>query len=286
MLKWLASLAIIISAIVSVAYEQHYAREKYQAKAQAACIELSISIEEKHTCTKEAQNRKDYSPWWYILTAWPEGITTWAIVATGFIIAWQSSETRKAAQATRDSVGVAKNAERAWITVAPGLLSPKLYPPWEQGTTYPTDPETLKMVRHQLPLLIKNVGKTPAKMDEFACRYIRVSSMEELPAEPDYGLVQPQGGHWIIPGDTHNAPVDLETDNGILCERHVIDIRRRQSFLIAFGIVKYRDVHGERHKTQFCFVYTFPIPGIMDADGNEIPARIFKTGPEKYNYAD
>jgi len=30
--------------------------------------------------------------------AWPEGITVWAIIGTGFVIAWQSNETRKAAE--------------------------------------------------------------------------------------------------------------------------------------------------------------------------------------------
>ena len=104
MRKWLAVFGIVTLAIVSVAYEQHYARERYQAQSENDCVSLAVSTEEQHACAKEAQSRKDYAPWWYILVAWPDGITTWAIIATGFVIAWQSNETRKATDATKDQV--------------------------------------------------------------------------------------------------------------------------------------------------------------------------------------
>ena len=79
--------AIVFGAIVFVAYKQHYTREKYEAKRQEACIALSITSEQKYSCYKEAQSRHDYLPWGYILVAWPEGITTWAIIATVLVIA-------------------------------------------------------------------------------------------------------------------------------------------------------------------------------------------------------
>src|ERR1039457_2518277 len=104
MWKWCCSFMIVAIAIVSVAYEQHHAREKYQANSQADCVALSVSVEEKHSCAKDAQSRKDYTPWWFVLVTWPDGITTWAIIATGFAIAWQSDETRRAAKATEKSV--------------------------------------------------------------------------------------------------------------------------------------------------------------------------------------
>jgi hypothetical protein len=191
------------------------------------------------------------------------------------------------ALAAKQNADALIKTERAWVTIAPGLMSPKLYPSWEQGTNYPCDPEKLHMVRHQLPLLIKNVGKTPAQIDEFVCRYIRIASMADLPAEPNYGALQPQGGHWIIPNDTHTTATDLETDNGILYERHVRDIQLGQSFLFAFGILKYRDVHGKPHETRFSFIYNFPNQGIVAADGTDISKPYFrKDGPPKYNYAN
>lgn len=103
--KWPLFLVLITGAVVSVAYEQHYASEQYHAQSEADCIALSISPEEKHACAKEAQSRRDYAPWWNVLVAWPEGITTWAIIATGFVIAYQSYHTRRAAD------GALSNAE-------------------------------------------------------------------------------------------------------------------------------------------------------------------------------
>jgi len=92
MWKWLGSFLIVALAVVAVTYEQHQTREKYQAQARADCIALAISAEDKRSCAEKAQSRKDYAPWVDELVTWPEGITTWAIIATGFVIAWQSCE--------------------------------------------------------------------------------------------------------------------------------------------------------------------------------------------------
>src|ERR1019366_33903 len=97
--KWPLLLVLFTGAIVAVAYEQHHAREKYQAQREADCIDLSNSPAEDDSCAKDAQNRKDYAPWWNVLVAWPEGITTWAIILTFAVIGWQADETRKAARA-------------------------------------------------------------------------------------------------------------------------------------------------------------------------------------------
>lgn len=117
MWKWFCSFIIVVGAIIAMAVEQHHTREKYQAQSQADCIALSVSSEEKHSCAKEAQSRKDYSPWWYVLVAWPEGITTWAIIATGLVIAWQSNETRNAAQASWMSIRLQEAGMQQWIEV-------------------------------------------------------------------------------------------------------------------------------------------------------------------------
>ena len=124
-------------------------------------------------------------------------------------------------------------SERAWVTITPGDRSPKLYPAWEQGSAIPPNAPIPNPVSHCLPLVVKNVGKTPARIDEFACRYIRIASMSELPDEPNHGNLAPQGGHWIIPNDRHNTFVDLETDYGILQGRHIKDLELGRAFLFA-----------------------------------------------------
>jgi hypothetical protein len=119
MWRWLVGIALVLIAVISVAYGEHYGSEKNEAARQKDCIALSVSPEEKHTCEKETQSRKDYSPWWNVLLAWPVGIQNWAIIATGFVIAWQAVETRKAAEASITEMHLNTNKERAKIKVQP-----------------------------------------------------------------------------------------------------------------------------------------------------------------------
>jgi hypothetical protein len=106
--KWVGGVAILGAVIAMGAY-QHCAREKYEAKREEGCIALAISPEEKHICAQQAQSRKDYAQWWYVLVTWPEGITTWAIIVTGFFIGWQSHETRKSAEAASKQAQIANS---------------------------------------------------------------------------------------------------------------------------------------------------------------------------------
>jgi hypothetical protein len=114
---WVVGIALTIGTVITMAREQHSAREKYEATRQKDCVSLALTSEDKHTCDKEAQSRKDYAPWWYVLVAWPEGIGIWAVIGTGFLIGWQSNETRKAAKATRDSVELVVKKERARLSI-------------------------------------------------------------------------------------------------------------------------------------------------------------------------
>jgi len=115
--KWFACIAVVAIAVVTMTYEQHYSGEKYEAERQAGCVALAISPEEKHACDKEAQSRKDYTPWWYKLMAWPEGIGVWAVILTLAAITWQSDETRKSAAAALLNSQAFINSERPWIQV-------------------------------------------------------------------------------------------------------------------------------------------------------------------------
>jgi len=83
--------------MIFVARGQHAAREKYEAARTKDCVALAISPEEKRACDKDAQSRKDYSHWWDTLVAWPDGITTWALLATLIGIIWQARATAETA---------------------------------------------------------------------------------------------------------------------------------------------------------------------------------------------
>lgn len=158
MWKWLSGIAIVVIAVVSVAYEQHYASEKNEARRQKDCVSFSVSPEEKHACGKDAQSRKDYSPWWEVLVAWPGGIQNWAIIATGFVIAWQSNETRRAAKAAESTVSVMKNSNTQWVELEPDGLFTRAEVGQPDPPTIVTIHPRWKVINNtSLPLTIKTL---------------------------------------------------------------------------------------------------------------------------------
>jgi len=162
--RWIIGIAVAIGTIPLVAYEQHRAREKYEAKREEACIQLSITLEQKYSCAEEAQSRHDYLPWWYVLAAWPEGIGAWVLILTGAAIAWQSNETSKAAKAALLNAQAVINAERPWIYA---YVRPH-------------------RTRGGFKLSIKNRGRTPAMIVDCRMNYLQATSLNLLPSDAKY----------------------------------------------------------------------------------------------------
>jgi len=109
---WIIGLVGCVVFVSFMAHQQHRATEKYKNHRAEYCSALTTTTEQKEACIEERTSTRDYLPWGYELFSWPEGITTWAIILTGFAIAWQSNETRKAANASEHA---AKISERALI---------------------------------------------------------------------------------------------------------------------------------------------------------------------------
>jgi len=126
-LLWIVGILLAVGAIPLVARQQHAAREKQEAKRAQDCLILALTPAERHDCTKDSQSREDYSDWWDILVAWPNGIETWALIATLGAIIWQAWETRK----TADAANVNLNS-----TFRPRLIVRKMH--ISKGTVVPT----------------------------------------------------------------------------------------------------------------------------------------------------
>ncbi len=113
---------LVVGAIVLVARQQHTAAEKYEAEREKRCADTFPSAwesEQQNACKHERDGGQNYLPWGYILVSWPEGITVWAIIATGFVIGWQAWETRKTAEASNRSIILQEVALRQWVNVIP-----------------------------------------------------------------------------------------------------------------------------------------------------------------------
>jgi hypothetical protein len=243
MWKWLCSFVIIASAIVSVAYEQHYAREKYQAKAQAECIALTVSVEEKHSCAKKAQSRKDYAPWWNILLAWPEGITTWAIISTGFVIAWQSSETRKSAQTARDTF---LSTQRPRIVVRTPYFSENTgtFGDQSNGITAFSD------LKGQV--YIANIGGTKATIKE-TLFLPHISDAKELPAKRPWEGQDGTRCNLVLASGKSVPHIFVRRDP--LSKDGAEALQAGTKFLYVMGWVEYLDELDIRRTTRFCRLY-------------------------------
>lgn len=239
--KWPFLLVLFTGAIIAVAYEQHHASEKYQAQREADCIDLSVSPAEDDSCAKDAQNRKDYAPWWSVLVAWPEGITTWAIILTFAVIGWQADETRKAAEAGLLNAQALINSERPWVLVK-------------------VEPSKGIFGFDGFDIIAVNRGRTPAFIVSYTFDCLIVDEGESMPAEPEYGKAKPVCAI-LLPDE----PMRLDSVGGGTVAMYCIDEEKWQrvvgmdAWAYFVGRIVYRDllspIDTPPHETDWAFSY-------------------------------
>jgi hypothetical protein len=261
-----AALGGFVAAALFMAYKQREASRMYVAHHELYCDAFMASEDQKAACKEEGASDKDYLPWWYELIRWPEGITTWALVATLGAITWQATlmgthaeHLKELAAAATDSAKAAKDtaeavrgqtdhmvaSERAWI-VAHSTMEGYRPSEVEKPVFY---------------WAIKNTGKTAARLIEAQCVYelLNVEQLQALPEEPVYHLPTEFNGMPLSPGGSmsrsanliqppHSSALDQLSDE-------VKVIRIRLSFLLAYGYVRYLDVFGNARESRFIEKY-------------------------------
>ncbi len=103
----LALLFVLIVAVLCMSYYAEHRKAENQEYAQASSPKPTVSPLEADKRPKPT-NKPKYPPSWVDTFAWPEGVTTWGLFLTLFVIAWQSVETHAAAEATAAGVEAAK----------------------------------------------------------------------------------------------------------------------------------------------------------------------------------
>ncbi len=136
MLKRLAlnywPLILLVILIVVVLGVSRYAENRKTQNAencQAGSPKTPISPGDAGRCAENA-NKPHRNPDWIDTFTWPEGATVWALFLTLLVIAWQSTETRKAANASLEQARLTVEKERARLYVRPGILESF----WDRGT--------------------------------------------------------------------------------------------------------------------------------------------------------
>lgn len=163
-------MVLLLALIVTVLYVSRYAerrKEANQDNAQPSTPAATISPDDAGNAREDTDKLKHHPDFLDTFT-WPEGVETWALILTLFVIAWQSTETRDAAKGAFLNAQAVINAERPWIVMAI---------------------ERSKEASNVFEITAKNKGRTPAKIVSGAieCRFI--VGGDKMPYPPQYDRV-------------------------------------------------------------------------------------------------
>jgi len=200
----------------------------------------------------------------------------------------QTEATRIAADAALAQANHIANSERAWIEVLPYNWSIEFYPKWETGDPVPEGPMGTWPISHRFAAQIKNLGRTPAKIEGITVRYVRTSrSARDMDPEPDFGEIDTEQ-FFLLPNSEMAATAILSPESGVLTKAEVTAIQDGKEFLYAYGVVKYRDVYDRSHETHFGYAYRTPDSHYILKEGKietiSFGKAVFQhAGPAAYN---
>jgi len=178
----------------------------------------------------------------YELFGWPNGITVWALFLTMMVIAEQTSQTRRAADATKDAADAARKqanhmaaTERAWlvlssITKSGSIIAPGYSPYyWWQ---------------------VKNLGTTPARLIETQA-HCKLGG-GQLAEEPTFARGAIELYERILgPGDTLEFFSFWENDDGTIFRDRMESLG--SICLRSYGYIKYRTLFSpDICESRFC----------------------------------
>jgi len=243
--------AVLSVLVTSVGLCQNRTHKTQAVSSKQSDCPESISVDSYNHFDQTDDGRTPQPPDWHRFVAWPEGITTWAIILTLVAITWQSFETHRAATASRDAASAALLqanhtvvSERAWVLVERIAL-----------TSGGIDrPEGIQQVF--IHCEAKNYGKTPA----------RVLGLNALLAE---GPISDPGATWndrLYDFNQKSTPTWVITPNrakalhdsvpGLLANPDDIlpSLRREGAAHFIHGVIRYWDMFSENDRfTRFCY---------------------------------
>ena len=203
------------------------------------------------------QSSEEKSQGWYKLIAWPEGITTWAILATLGAIIWQSVETKNAARAALLNAQVLINSERPWIMIVI---------------------EEVAGPQGGFAIYAKNKGRTPAMIMMAHMGCVAVQTVADLPIPAPYGKGSMVQDRIVVPDERTMVGWFHEgTIKKMIGGNFPMPPWEGNTFI--FGKVIYRDLLSSPlarpHETRWVFLYQPPMgesgDSVVQMDGVGIP---------------
>jgi hypothetical protein len=258
MRKYLAIVGVIFLGVIILGLavyvdcqDERYTQEVAQKAAAHDKNASSANPAEKHSQENVPNPERHALSWygWYGFFRWPNGTTTWAIILTLIVIAEQTRQTRKAAEASLKQADAQMFSERAWIVIKSKMSG--------------YEPNNVDGFEYNW--VIKNTGNTPARIIETQCRYEFVHALDltNLPLQPQYPAPIILNGFLLPPGDSADYQTYLVSVNTAkvisrLEEEELNMIRMGLYNLRVFGYVKYLDVFEKERESRFCEYYVWP----------------------------
>jgi hypothetical protein len=247
-LPWILGGCAIVWAVIFVASQQHAAAQKYEATREERCaVAFELDAKKQDTCKHERDSSADYMDWRYVLFAWPEGITAWAIITTGIAIFWQANETRAAARAAKDGAKSAldqiemmkaKERARLVIRIIPNSLS-------------------ITDINWDTTFRINNIGSSHA-FEVWIWATFEFSQSFVPPEIPRLSFVKRSPRLRIDKRVFATCRPEIVEDREIVTwsEEKMRQVAIGETFLHLRGTVEYQDIFGDPHLIPFRFMWS------------------------------
>jgi hypothetical protein len=255
MLKYFLVFVLLLagSVLVTSQYEKYTHEAAAESQKSGASVAASGNTQQPTANTEQAE--RDHPGWYlaYQVFGWPNGITVWALFLTLMVIADQTKQTAKAADASQVAAAAALkqadhmvNSERAWVMADLRFEEGNGLGQGSQGGAEHTIASVI--------LSIKNSGSTPAWVYE-QCVRLEVSpkilaSLEkyESPNFPFAGEGKTfHVNYGIYPLTEGDDPIGWKAyvfDEGISTPENGLHI-------YIYGVVRYRDAFETKRETYF-----------------------------------
>ncbi len=278
MLRYWPLLAIVVMLAGIIGVSQYAESAKQHCEESAKQTKAATVAKSDDGKANDNTDKPCEPPIWAKYVTFPEGVGAWAVIITLFVIAWQSIETRTAAQAAALSAQAQMDADRAWITsnAIGNPIQPLNTPNYTPGVVY----------------RIEVGGNSPAKIvrERFRCRMVPAIArnnpikplLEEAPTFLSEEGMFPANVVRLA-GSKYDISVNLES--GPLSSVEWDDLCNGKKVLCAYGCIEYEDIFKRPRYTRVCCIYHFGLGGVFASpDGTILNSPGFRLGgPIAYN---
>jgi hypothetical protein len=283
MLKNIVFLGVLLAlAVPAVANRHQVVSERSTSQSQQNTQQPSPAaapITNNQTTAYYQQDAKDKPVGWHKFVTWPEGFTAWLLMLTLIAIIWQAKATADAARATKNSVQLIIDKERARLRIE---LKPLIYEarsgPGRRLRYSQTDIDQMNSDD------VRKLLETNDRPFADACEYHHGTPLDSIGPEIEYRVIQDGETSAFIEsavGDVQIRDTDLvkfeeaftflhlpkviksgaeplqryALISPILSGDVLEDVKTKRKFIHFYGVIRYKDVFRQTRETGFYFTW-------------------------------